>query len=710
MTVAAATADGAAKPLPRLRRDLSFTLLADVAGEFPSLSIGDSVRGTYYKVSWPHSGLFLLWEEAGTVSDLKNSMLKTYGVAVTDDDVAQAVTFAFLNELSQTDDKGGWQRYANLKAGGRHSLAKTLMHNYLFFRIPLVKPDRALRQALPYVQFAFRSPFWIGVAMVALAGLYLTTRQWSELVAAFNHALQFQGLLVFAVALLALKAVHEFGHAITTVHYGCRVPSMGIAFMLGTPVLYTDTSDSWRLSDHRQRLRIVFAGVAAESIVCALALFLWPLLPDGTVREACFGLATAAIAMSLAVNLNPFMRFDGYFALSDFLKIPNLQARSFELACWHLRECLFGLGEPPPERFPDKTRRCLIAYAYLTWIYRFFLYLGIAILVYVMAGKAFGIVLGLFELVIFILRPIWQEVAHWWKVRARLAASRRTIWTAGATACGAVALCTPWISTIESPAVLVASAEQAIHLPVPARITKLAVTGGQSVEAGQVLFEARSPELDHKLRLANLEARLLELRLSRLLTNEAEFDQTVVLKREYKLAREKIDGVRRQRQELLIKAPFSGKVVDLDTALAPGTWVAPEQMLARVTSETGCRVNALVADAELPRLEKGAPGVFVADQADLRSLVVVLETIAPASDGHLAEPVLADVNGGLVATVASDQTLRPRSGWIETSYAAADAAPSRVVRGVVRVDAKPISPLGVLWQQIGRVFVREQSF
>lgn len=709
MTAAQKTDEQAEKPLPRLRKDVSIEILADVPGAFPSVSITDRVRATYYKVSWPQSGLLLLWRDAGTVAHLREAMLATYGVCVGEDDIAQMASFAFRHELSETDDKGGWQTYAASKAHRRHALAKTLMHNYLFFRVPLVHPDAMLRRMLPALQFVYSTPFWLAVAAIGAVGLYLTSRQWSDVLSAVERSFQMQGLFVFAAALLALKAVHELGHALTTVHYGCRVPSMGVAFMLGAPVLYTDTSDSWRLSNYRERLRIVMAGVAAELVVASMALCVWPFLPEGPVRQVCFGLATAAIAMSLGVNLNPFMRFDGYFALSDYWQVPNLQARAFDLACWRLRTFLFGALEPAPERFPPRTRRALIVYAYLVWIYRFFLYLGIAALVYYMAGKAIGILLGLFELAIFIIRPVWLELACWWKLRSKISGPRRALWACAAI-CAAALLCVPWAGSIESPAVLVAAAEQELHFPAPARVSNVPVREGMPVEAGELLFEAASPDLDSKLRVTFLKARLLHLRLSRLLGNDADRERAVILKREYKLEREKIEGLKRQRAALRVTAPFAGRISDVDSAVTPGVWVSPDQMLARITVDTGSRVHGLISDTDVQRVKAGARGVFIADQADLPAHPITLQTLAPASDGVLAEPILADVHGGRVEAAPGEQDLRARGGWTEARYSSVEPAPRQLVRGIVRVEAEAASPLFMLWRQIGRVLVREQGF
>lgn len=695
---------------PRLRRSLRLDPVVEDGQPFPAVLITDPIRGRYFKAGWPLSGLLLLWNETDGAASLTQKMIEHYGTHAGEADIKQALEFVFSNELSEADDKGGWQRFKQQAEASQHGVMKSLAHNYLFFRIPLLHPDAMLRAMLPYLRFAFRPWFWSCIAGIAFAGLYLTSRQWNELLAAIDEAMQFQQVFVFAAALFVLKGIHELGHALTCLYYGCRVPSMGVAFMLGTPVLYTDTSDSWRLSNHNQRLAIVFAGVAAEAIVGAFALLCWPLLPDGVARHICFSLATATIATSLMVNLNPLMRFDGYFALSDYLRVPNLQGRAFALASWKLREVLFGISAPPPETYPRRKHKALLLYAYSVWIYRFFLFLGIAYIVYVMAGKALGIILGLFEIVVFILMPIWREVHTWWKMRERIGPSRRAWITAAACGLGAIAFFTPCLRSVESPGVLVAGEEQEIHLPVPARLKAVAVHEGQQIKAGDVLFEAVSPELDYKLHKARLEARLLELRLARLIANPKDQEDSVVLRREAKAAREKYEGLQRERQELRVVAPFDGHIVDLDAALAPGTWVSQEQLLARLTSTKSARVKAVLADTDLHRIQNGARGVFVADEADLPSQAVTLVSVAPASDGKVAEAALADVHGGPVGASKSDHSLKAREGWVEAVYEAPGRAPQRLVRGVVVLDAAAQSPAAVLWRRIGRVLVREQSF
>src|SRR5262249_2899006 len=152
-------------------------------------------------------------------------------------------------------------------------------------------------------------------------------------------------------------------------------------------------------------------------------------------------------------NASPFMRFDGYFLLSDWLDMPNLHARAFALARWDLRERLFALGEAPPERFPRAREIGLIVFAWATWIYRLALFLGIAVLVYPFFVKAVGI--GGFAVGIgwFVLLPLGSEVRAWrqrWPVIRARPRARRT----AAVATAALALVVvPWPVPVSSSGV-----------------------------------------------------------------------------------------------------------------------------------------------------------------------------------------------------------------------------------------------------------------
>jgi putative peptide zinc metalloprotease protein len=241
----------------------------------------------------------------------------------------------------------------------RLSAAQWLLKNYLFLRVRLLDPDRFLAACLPYVRWMYSPHFVAALAGLAGLGFYLIGLQWEAYTHSFLHLFSLVGALQVGAALAFAKAVHEFGHGLTAKRFGCRVPGMGAALLVLWPMLWTDCTDAWRLVDRRQRLLIDAAGVLAEIVLAVVASLAWSMLGDGPARSAAFLLSGSTWLVALAINANPLMRFDGYYLLSDWLDEPNLQERSFALCRWRVREALFGLGDPPPERWPaGRQRRC----------------------------------------------------------------------------------------------------------------------------------------------------------------------------------------------------------------------------------------------------------------------------------------------------------------------------------------------------------------
>ncbi len=260
------------------------------------------------------------------------------------------------------------------------------------------------------------------------------SRQWSAFTGTFAGFLSLDGALVYALALVGTKTVHELAHAFTAARYGCRVSSMGVAFMVVVPMLYCDVTDSWRLPDRRQRMAIDAAGIVAEAVLAVYASLAWVLLPEGSLRTGAFLVATASMVSSLLINLNPMMRFDGYLLMADALAVPNLQARAFALLRWRLREALFDLRAPKPDQFAPVKQRVVIAYAAAIVCYRAVVYAGIALLVYHATFKLLGIALFAVEVGWFLVAPVWKEIAMWWRLKQGIRATRRSRLTGGVAA------------------------------------------------------------------------------------------------------------------------------------------------------------------------------------------------------------------------------------------------------------------------------------
>ncbi len=132
------------------------------------------------------------------------------------------------------------------------------------------------------------------------------------------------------LAFLLHLAVHEFCHTLVGSYYNVKIREIGVALLYYVlPVAYTDRTDSYRLRNPAQRMRISLAGPAFDISAAALSALL-TLLTSGWL-SATFHVILVLQTMTFISNLNPLMPSDGYHALEAFLGGVNFRRRAFVL-------------------------------------------------------------------------------------------------------------------------------------------------------------------------------------------------------------------------------------------------------------------------------------------------------------------------------------------------------------------------------------------
>ncbi len=684
--------------LPLLRQELRLVVGAD------GPMIFDPLRHRYFNLPDIATAALAEWHLG------KPEKLLAAVKGLTPQDLGALVDFLQKSRLTAAP-AGGIAGLVAEKNEARHSPFKALVHNYLFFRVPLVQPQRFLDWAAPHVAPLYGRPAKITYVLSGLMGLYLVSRQWDQFMATFLHFFSLQGALYYGLALILLKVFHELGHAFAAQARGCRVPVLGVAFMMMFPMLYTDVTDAWRLEQRSERMRITAAGVMVEFAIAALALLAWSFLPDGPLRSAAFFLATTAWIGSLIVNMSPFMRFDGYHLLADGLGVANLGPRSFALARWQLREHLFGLEHPPPEVFTPAMRRTLVAYAWATWIYRLILFTGIALLIYYAFPKVIGVPLFIVEIVYFIWKPIMQELATWFAMRKEIMVSPRARKT-GAIVAGLLLLALlPLDRHVNVPAVLMAGEEWRAFAPEPSRIASVNLRVGQRVSKGDVLLILAAPDLEQEARAAQIKLDIVEARLRRVAGDATDRSLIAVLEREKRALVETLNGLAARGGLLTLRAPFDGAVAEIAEGLRPGLWLGRKTAVAEIIGSGPAVIRGLVGESDVARLYPGADGVFIGEEAEAPRITVKLGTVGSARATGMELPLLASLNGGpIAAEMGPDKQLVAKTGVFPVTADTTETTATRRRRGTLVVRANSQSLAAATFRRIAAVLLRESGF
>ena len=649
----AGDADPASERLAPLREDLALQPAPPGLDGAPHWHVYDAARNRFFRIGWLEFELLSRWRGGMTAGALCDAVAQATALAPEPDDVLEVQRFLHLNELLRADAAHLRAQLHKVAAGRKPSMLTWMLHHDLFFRVPLVRPNAFLDRSSRWVLPLFRPAFFIACALLSLLGVWRVLDQWPAFSSTFLYFFSWQGALYYGLALAVAKVLHELAHAYTCKYYRVRVPAMGVALMMMWPLLYTDTSEAWKLTSRRARLAIGGAGVVAELILAGMAALLWSLAPDGGFKSAMYILAAVTWVSTLAINLNPFMRFDGYYLLMDLLDVPNLSERSFAIARWRLRKMVLGVQAPFPEPQLAPRAAWLTLYAYATWLYRLIMFTGIAAAVYFFFFKALGVILFAVEISWFVLRPLWNELRAWWQLRTR--------WSGNAARSGValllllLVLVVPWRSDVVADGYLQAGQHSQLFPPMPARVEQVLAREGQQVQRGAPLFVLTAPAVQSQLQ--QLQSRIdgLVLQINGAIDNPTLYERSRVLEQELAAARAEYAAQSAESGRLTVSAPHDGVVRDIDGGLYPGAWVGRGHVLARVVGGGLAQAQVFVHESDIARVSRGAHARLIERRHDGAAMDATVTGIDSTSSRVLPEAMLSSLHGGPIAARAGKQ-------------------------------------------------------
>lgn len=715
--------------LPKLRSDIVISEGGLDYNETPTWVIHDKVNNKFYHINWLEHELLKKWVQipqhdfitrfnASSPAKVDSERLEDFLVFLAKNCLIEQ-SYELMNAIKEDQEKNLAEKFS----------LRWWIKNYLFIRVPLVKPDNFLNTILPYTKFVFSIKFAALMAFAAVFALTLLIRDWSRFTSTFFEVFSTQYLIVFLIAITIAKILHEFGHALACKKNGLPVPAMGVAFLVMFPMLYTDTSHSWTVKNPRDRLLISTAGVLMELYLAIIALWFWLILPIGMLKSICFFMATYSLLASIIINVSPFLRFDGYHVLSDIMKMRNLQTRAFAITrCW-LRKVILGIDEPYPEKFKQRKMVFLITYSILAWIYRFFLFIGIAIIVYTMFFKALGILLFVVEIYYFICKPIFRELGICWEKREKFSINMYSSVVALVVFTLSFLFFYPWRAEVILPATFEFK-NITYYLETPAKATEVNLKNGDSVEKGAHLASFSSPRLEHLIRKNRLAIQEIHHRLRNIGTLNADLSEKKVMQSELARHREERQFLRKKLEKMQVTAPFTGTVSSVLPGLNTGRWVAKKQALFVLTSDDIYGVKAFADIDEKSLSETGNKAEFIPDNLELPKLNLAVKSI----DFQQAEQIKIDqhsrgrehmttdnppiayhlsVNGGSIAVRDTPEGYQPEESIYTITLDVTEPLPStyrQTVTGVVVLKGARESYAYTTYKHIVSLLIREMSF
>jgi putative peptide zinc metalloprotease protein len=548
--------------------------------------------------------------------------------------------------------------------------------NVLFPRIPLWDPDRVLKRWMPIAR-VIMSPIgaiiWL-VVVIAAVGMLIP--QFPAFQRAYQSAMSIganpeKAFYLFVVFWL-LKFCHEMGHAFAARRFGGEVHEMGIMFLVFIPTPYVDASSAWAFPSRWQRMFVGAGGMVVELFLAAICAFIWlnttpgvPVLGLPINELACDAIMIAGFT-TVIFNANPLLRYDGYYMLSDWLEIPNLQQKSKDYLLGLIKRHVFRIKSQQPLP-PVSQRMWLFFYGIFSSLYRILVGITIILLVAYQV-PILGVFMALGGIITWLVVPVVKTFKYLaLEPELHRKRGRAAAFVVAVTACAVLLFgMLKFRMYVEAQGVLEPEQRAVLNAKVGGFVSDIRVKDGQWVKKGEVLVVCIDPELDAKLSKAQSDLRGLRLQEQQSLGEGDPFQRSVARTR-IETYETLLGDLTRQKNELTIKAPIDGQVIAPELQFMPNSFIdrGKEILTVATTDKLLCRAVLTQRDVALASrlMNRGDGSLRLVSPARIR-LVGDVKTpldggkarLISSAVSSLPHPSLTIAGGGELQNDPKDQT------------------------------------------------------
>lgn len=538
-----------------------------------------------------------------------------YDEEALNDLIDSAKAFKLLQKTEEEARAAFFEKLRERRRGFRLQAQGSL----LFMRFKLLNPKAFFDTIIDSVQFIW-SPWGVRVSFLLIGiALFMIMAQGSRFLTDFERVFFFTeqgGWNFFYIWLVAMGAIgfHEIGHGLTCRHFGGEVDDMGFLLLAFQPCFYCNVNDAWLFQNNKHKIYVALAGIWFELVLSALGVFIWSITDvDTLLGRVSFILVTIATASSLFLNLNPLMKFDGYYILSDWLEIPNLRQNALAWFSYTLKRKILRLEVEEPFQPSERERRIFFNYGMLIVVYLTLMLSGLAILGYGWIAEAYGTV-GILLFLYLVAKLTKMMIGSWsttmkeWFTMVFLSSLPRRI-VSGLLLFGfvlALFLWTPPIivlthGTVEANTRPVNAPENGFVTEIHYQQASRALDRGEDA----LLFRLESPTLD--LEISQFQSRLSTLQLDRNTAMRdnarAEFRRVGI---QTHTAEEQLLDAQDRRKKLQVTIPEGSWTVDGPPPLTlKGRYFTRGEVVVTLIPTDSRRFDVILEQSDLRAVRKG---------------------------------------------------------------------------------------------------------
>ena len=580
-----------------LKDSLRFTMRQNAESVF--YLVEDEVTGRFFRVGLAQYTFLTMLNGKRTVS---TALMKTATLlhehAIDETEAANLSKWAIESGLVESETGNSTaRRMEQHEAQQKQKLISYL--NPMMMRVPLFNPDPIVTALSLFMGFLISPLGALTWLMVVACGFFQLMANWDSFYTNRVNSFGAEDFIWIGVTWLVLKIVHELAHALVCKKFGGRVNTCGLLLLLLIPMPYVDVTTSWRFDNKWKRILTSAAGMLGEIFIAAIACYVWSVSPPGPLQYHAGNVIITATLYTLLFNVNPLMRFDGYYMLADWLEIPNLATSGRQWLKGIFKRLYFG-NKSQPVKETGFRGLAVKAYGVLAMMWFFAIALGLSL-------AASSLIEGVGLIVAAIGCVMWAGIPLFKLCKYLLLGSRtekpNRIWFAGAIATTALLLggffygC-PSPSVVSAPVVIEYEPLSIVRSNGSGFANMIHVLDGQLVDKGDLLVTLDNPELRQELQSLEIDIAISRLRLNTLF-NAGEIN-------EYQLEEESLAALDKKRFELeanigdlTIVAPQAGQVLALELDMMEGQYFQPGTELLSIGQPGNIQAIALTKQADV---------------------------------------------------------------------------------------------------------------
>lgn len=664
--------------LPRLRADL--VLVEQTYRGEQSYIVKDPATHKYFRFRPLEVSVMRVLQQVATAAEAVAALAQE-GIKVTSATVTKfAEKLKSMGLCERTLRERSVLQMERLRAQRRERLSQSPFRGELFrIRWSMGDPDKFMDRTIPYLRFCFGRRFLaISVALFAVQTIILAIK-WQDFTRAIGDLLTFNtsagNLLLLWVTGLSIIAIHELAHGYTCKYFGGQVHEIGAMLFYFEPAFFCNVNDAWTFPELRARLWVTAAGSWAQMVVASVAAVVWWGAAPNTALST---IALSAVLMggitSVLMNLNPLVPLDGYYALSDWLEVPNLRQRAMAHINWAFQTRVLRRDLPMPPA-DEREERIFLVYGALAAVYITSALLIVAGVVYGWLDRWLGAAGGvLFLIAVWLMargsiaalfrgaRQIWQEqharISGFWR-------SRRMAALAVAAAIVALGFLIRRPITVTGGFEAAPASRIVLVAPDSGVVFQVFAPEGGVVEPGAPVLRIRNLALEREAEAALRAADSLRARESQARARGGD-GEVARLSAERAVESARANGLRRRVDDLTLRSPVRALVLTPRPDSVIGRRVDLGDTLLVLGGSDSVEVRVALDRAGSPLVRPGQPTRLIGYADPAREVRATLATVAQTAPGGAVEgrvrlPANAGCRPGM--TGEASVTVRQASLW-----------------------------------------------